>query len=109
MGELGLSYEAYCALTVAELLWMLEGYQRRWEEQWRHTRHLHTVLLNIHSTKKRFKASEVMKLPSEERAENEIITVDGKEITVGEWKARIKLKAEQAAERKKNGGAGISS
>ena len=108
MGELGLTYEEYSGLTIAELLWMIDGYNRRWEEEWRHTRHIHTVLLNVNSSKRRFKATEVLPLPSEIRAKDELITVDGQEMTLGEWRNEIRLQAQRKVEQDKNG-AGISS
>jgi hypothetical protein len=54
----------YWDLTLHELTAMIAGYNVRWEEQWRHTRALYTLLYNINSKKPK-KATEIMPLPSE--------------------------------------------
>lgn len=44
--DLGISYMELCDRTLFELSIELEGYNGRWEEKWRHTRLLGTLLYN---------------------------------------------------------------
>ncbi len=47
---------------------MIEGYNRRWEEQWRHTRAIYGLLYNINAPKGKSKTErELMPLPSEQK------------------------------------------
>jgi len=55
----------YYDLTLNELTAMLAGYNERWEEEWRHTRAIYTLLYNINSKNPK-REIELMPLPSEE-------------------------------------------
>jgi len=66
VGELGLSLMQYYDRTLFELSIEIEGYNARWEEQWRHTRKLYTLLYNTNAKKGQGKKEhELIKLPSD--------------------------------------------
>lgn len=56
----------YYDRTLFELSIEIDGYNRRWEEQWRHTRKIYALLYNVNAQKgKGKKEIELLPLPSE--------------------------------------------
>jgi len=67
-GHLNLNYQEYCDITLFELTALIEGYNMRWEEKWRHTRSIYSLLYNINAPKGKSKSEiELMTFPSEEK------------------------------------------
>jgi len=64
VGELNLSLMEYYDRTIFELSVEFQGYNRRWEEQWRHTRKLYTPMQNA-IAKKPKREFEWISLPSD--------------------------------------------
>jgi len=66
LGELGLTLVQYYDKTYYELTAEIQGYNVRWEESWRPTRKLYTLIHNALCAKEdRRKEQELMPLPSE--------------------------------------------
>lgn len=65
-GHLRLDYQEYCDITLFEITALIEGYNMRWEEKWRHTRSIYSLLYNINAPKGKAKSEvELMPFPSE--------------------------------------------
>jgi len=65
-GHLRLDYQEYCDITLFEITALIEGYNMRWEEKWRHTRSIYSLLYNINAPKGKSKTEiELMPFPSE--------------------------------------------
>lgn len=65
-GHLNLDYQEYCDITLFEITALIEGYNMRWEEKWRHTRSIYSLLYNINAPKGKGKSEvELMPFPSE--------------------------------------------
>jgi hypothetical protein len=63
---LGLTYLEFCDKTPFELSIELEGYNQRWEESWRHTRLIGTLLHNANVSKEdRVLPHEFLPLPAD--------------------------------------------
>lgn len=65
VGELGLTLMEYWDLTLYELTAMMAGYNVRWEEEWKRTRLIYSILYNSNGQKKKKSPTELMPLPSE--------------------------------------------
>jgi len=100
MGQLALTPMQYYDLTLYELTAMLAGYNVRWEEEWRRTRAIYTLLFNIHS-KSQKKDYELMPFPSEA---NDIAF----QKMIANWQAEVELEESLALKTEANG-SGISS
>lgn len=73
VGELNLSLMEYYDKTLFELSIEIEGYNRRWEEDWRRVRKLYAALVNQNARRPRTEM-EWIPLPSDE----DIKSVNGK-------------------------------
>jgi len=100
VGELNLTLMEYYDRTLFELSIELEGYNRRWEEEWRKVRKPYALHFNINAEKgKKKREHELIPLPSEA----EHIAWQRK---IGGMKDEMKLKE---ATKERGDGSGINS